>query len=131
PRWLAPSISSTSSETPAAISTHDVHTPQGSEREVLEPSRPPAADAVGARASPLRSQLSAFASSRAVVVFPTPRAPVNRNAWATRPDSSAAVSTDVTCAWPTRSAKTWGRYLSVSARCDMGEWGDGDRDRRH
>jgi hypothetical protein len=58
----APSISATSTELPAAISTHGSQTPQGS--------------AVG----PF-SQHSAFARMRAALVFPTPRAPVNRKAW--------------------------------------------------
>lgn len=55
----AASISMTSSEPPAAISTHDAHSPHGS------------------GVTPF-AQLSALARIRAVVVFPTPRAPVNR-----------------------------------------------------
>ena len=64
PRFEAPSISTTSSETPAVISVHDVHTLQGS-----APFWRPAAR---------RRQLSALARMRAAVVLPTPRAPVNR-----------------------------------------------------
>ena len=54
--------------------------------------RPPARDllaeshfAARARRSAPSSQLSALARMRAALVLPTPRAPVKRNAWATRP----------------------------------------------
>jgi hypothetical protein len=39
-----------------------------------------------------RSQFSDLAKIRAIVVLPTPRVPVNRNAWWMRPESSAFVS---------------------------------------
>jgi len=37
-------------------------------------------------------QLSALAKMRALVVLPTPRTPVNRKAWATRPLAMALAS---------------------------------------
>ena len=43
------------------------------------------------------SQFSALANRRAVVVFPTPRTPVNRNAWATRLAPIAFASVRATC----------------------------------
>ena len=59
PRFEAPSISMTSSERPAAMSVQQSHTPQG---VVVGPF----------------AQLRDFARMRALVVFPTPRGPVNR-----------------------------------------------------
>ena len=59
PRLLAPSISSTSTSSPAADALADV------------------ALVAGAGVGPF-SQLSALARIRAADVFPTPRAPVNR-----------------------------------------------------
>ena len=50
------------------------------------------------------TQLRQLASSRALVVFPTPRTPVKRNACATRPDAMAFASVRATCSWPTRSS---------------------------
>ena len=64
PRFEAPSISATSSETPLVISVQHVHALQGS--------------APFCSPSARRSQLSALARMRALVVLPTPRAPVNR-----------------------------------------------------
>src|SRR5438093_9953261 len=86
----APSISSTSNARPSAISRQFAHSLHGS---WLTP----------------RSQLSALARSRAVVVLPTPRGPAKRNAWATRPTAIAACRVRVTCSCPTTSAKRWGR----------------------
>ena len=61
------------------------------------------------------SQLSARASARAAVVFPTPRAPVNRNAWWIRPIAIAFSRVRVTCGWPTISPKVDGRHLRAMA----------------
>ncbi len=66
PLFEAASISTTSTARPSAISTQGAQAPHGS--------------GVG----PF-SQLSAFATRRAVVVLPTPRGPVNRNACAICP----------------------------------------------
>ncbi len=63
PRFDAPSISMTSTDVPAAVSRQESHLPHG----------------VGVGPS---AQFSAFARMRAVVVFPTPRGPENRKAWA-------------------------------------------------
>src|SRR6266511_1910979 len=92
PLFDAASISITSTARPSAISTHGVQAPHGS--------------AVG----PF-SQLRAFATRRAVVVFPTPRGPVKRNACATWPVFSEFESVRTTCSCPDISAKRWGRYL--------------------
>ena len=59
PLLEAASSSWTSSEVPLVISTHDVHTPQGSP-------------------STGWAQLSALARIRAVEVLPVPRGPLNR-----------------------------------------------------
>ena len=74
----APSISSTSRSLPTVISLHASHVPQG---VIVGPV----------------VQLSALARMRAVVVLPTPRTPVKRNACATRPDAMALPSVRVTC----------------------------------
>ena len=71
PVWLAASISITSICRPSAIATHGSQTPQGS---IVGPPCP---------SGPM--QLSALAISRAVEVLPTPRTPVSRKAWASRP----------------------------------------------
>ena len=78
PRFDAPSISRTSIAAPRVISVHGVHTLHG----------------VGA--GPF-SQLSAFESTRAAVVFPTPRIPVKRYAWWIRSASIAFFNVRVTC----------------------------------
>ena len=49
--------------------------------------------------------VEALGEMRAIVVLPTPRVPVKRNAWCTRPVSSAFTSARRTCSWPTSSAK--------------------------
>ena len=64
PRFDAPSISATSSETPDVISVQLVHSLQGSAPAFFAERR--------------RSQFRLFARMRALVVLPTPRAPVNR-----------------------------------------------------
>ena len=69
---------------PAVISTHCGQTWQGV--------------AVGPVA-----QLSALARMRALVVFPTPRTPVNRKAWATRFWAIALPIVVETCSCPIRS----------------------------
>ena len=97
PLFEAASISTTSTARPSAISTQGVQTPHGS--------------AVG----PF-SQLSAFATRRAVVVFPTPRGPVKRKAWATCPVLSAFERVRTTCSWPDISPKRCGRYLRARTR---------------
>ena len=61
PRLLAPSISSTSSEVPFVIATQLPHSLQGSDSPGF-----------------LRSQFSALAMRRAVVVLPLPRGPAKR-----------------------------------------------------
>ena len=94
PLFDAASISIDVDARPSAISTQGVQTPQGS--------------AVGAPFS----QFSAFATSRAVVVFPTPRGPVNRNAWASWPVSSAFESVRTTCACPDISPNVLGPVLA-------------------
>ena len=66
PVCVAASISKTSMSRPSAISTQASHSPQGS--------------GVG----PF-TQFRHRARMRAVVVFPTPRAPAKMNAWASRP----------------------------------------------
>ena len=97
PLLEAASISTTSTARPSAISTQGVQTPHGS--------------AVG----PF-SQLSALATSRAVVVFPTPRGPVNRKACASWPVRSALDSVRTTCSCPDICPKRWGRYLRARTR---------------
>jgi hypothetical protein len=97
PLFEAASISTTSTDRPSAISTHGAQTPHGS--------------AVG----PL-TQLSAFATSRAEVVFPTPRGPVNRKACASCPLLSALESVRTTCSCPAISAKVCGRYFRARTR---------------
>ena len=92
PRLEAASISSTSTELPAAISVHEGHFPQGA--------------TVGPWA-----QFSALARIRAVVVFPTPRAPEKMYPCATRFVRMALASVSVTSFWPTTSSNTCGRYL--------------------
>ena len=92
PRWEAASISTTSSEVPAAIATHAWHVPSGS--------------GVGPWA-----QLSAFARMRASDVFPVPRGPAKRYACRTFPAETAFLSVRTTGSWPTTSSNPCGRYL--------------------
>ncbi len=61
------------------------------------------------------SQFRHLAKMRAMVVLPTPRVPVNRNAWWTRPESSAFTSARRTCSCPTSSLKVLGRHFRASA----------------
>jgi hypothetical protein len=91
---VAPSISCTSKAPPAAISTHDEHSPHGL-----------------AEGASVWLQLSALARMRAVVVLPTPRAPDSRNAWPMRPEASAFCSVRVTVDWPTTSSNVLGRHF--------------------
>ncbi len=97
PLFEAASISTTSTARPSAISTHATQAPHGV--------------AVGPC-----SQLSAFATRRAVVVFPTPRGPVKRKAWASWPVFSAFESVRTTCSCPDISPNAWGRYFLARTR---------------
>jgi hypothetical protein len=58
--------------------------------------------------------LRARASSRAVVVLPTPRTPVSMKAWAMRPEEKAFFRVRTMASWPIRSSKVRGRYLRAS-----------------
>src|SRR5208283_4749921 len=101
PRLEAASISWTSTEFPEVISKHDGHVPSG------------------VTVGPVK-QLSALARMRAVVVFPTPRAPEKMYPWATRSVRMAFFRVSVTRCWPTTSSKVWGRYLRAMTWQDMG-----------
>ncbi len=57
------------------------------------------------------AQLRAFARTRAVLVFPVPRGPVKRYAWATLSSVMAFDNVVETVDWPRISSKVWGRYL--------------------
>lgn len=92
----AASISMTSSAESVSMARHDSQVPQG---VVVGPC----------------TQLRARAITRAVVVLPTPRMPVNRYAGATRLCAMAADSVFFKMSWPTRSARMVGRYLRASA----------------
>ena len=59
-------------------------------------------------------QFRALAKMRAVEVFPTPRAPVKRYAWATRPEAMALVRARATWPCPITSANVCGRYRRAS-----------------
>src|SRR5688500_1090068 len=98
----AASISITSMCRPSAIARHGSHSPQGSMVGPPCPSGP--------------RQFSAFATSRAVEVLPTPRTPVSRKAWAIRPRSMALASVLTIASWPINSWKLCGRYLRASTR---------------
>ena len=92
PRLEAASISIRSTAAPLPISMQFAQTPQGS--------------------APLRSkQLIALARIRAVDVFPVPRTPENRYAWATRPCSTAFLRVWAIASCPTSSPNFWDRYL--------------------
>src|SRR6266508_607370 len=70
--------------------------------------------------APMRAeQHRALARSRAVVVFPTPRGPVKRYAWATRPERSAFLSVRVIGSWPTTASKAKGRHFRARTRYVM------------
>ena len=98
----AASSSVTSSEWPAAISRQLTHSPHGS--------------------TPFGDwQFSALANMRERVVFPMPREPMNRYAFATRPASIAWRSVRTTCSCPTTSSNVMGRYFRGSAM-----WGASD-----
>jgi hypothetical protein len=97
PLLEAASISMTSTERPSVISTQATQVPHGF--------------AVG----PF-SQLTALATRRAAVVLPTPRGPVKRKAWASRPRASAFERVRTTCSWPVISAKVCGRYFRARTR---------------
>ena len=99
PLFEAPSISCTSGSRPSAISRHAAHCRHGS---AVTLSRP--------------RQFSDRARIRAMVVLPTPRAPVKRNACDSRSCVMALCSVRTTCSWPARSAKVCGRHLRASTR---------------
>ena len=99
PRFDAPSISMTSMSSPVKIDRQASHSLHGS----------------GVGASELR-QLSALARIRAIVVLPTPRVPVNRNACAMRPDLIALTSVRAMGSCPTTSSKVRLRYLRARTR---------------
>jgi len=61
-------------------------------------------------------QFSALAISRAVDVLPTPRTPVIRKAWASRPRLIALPSVWTIASWPINSRKLRGRYLRARTR---------------
>src|SRR5688572_3178805 len=69
----------------------------------------------GSPSSPRLGQLSAIASTRASVVFPTPRGPQKRYACATRPRCTAERSVLLTCSCVATSEKVLGRYVRASA----------------
>src|SRR5688500_4162352 len=88
---------------PVAIARHESHLRHGL---VVGPS--------------LDRQLSDLARMRAIDVLPVPRVPVNRNAWAIRPDSIARLSVLATWSCPTTSSKVRERYFRASTSYDMG-----------
>ena len=92
----AASISNTSIGLPPAMSLQLSHCPQGWSGS------PPV-------------QLSVRARIRALVVLPTPRVPVNRNAWWSRPPSIAFWRVFAICSCPTMSEKDCGRHLRAIA----------------
>jgi len=65
------------------------------------------------------SQLRVLARMRAVLVLPTPRAPVNRKACATRPESMAFCRVRLTCSCPVSSENDWGRYFLARTSYDV------------
>src|SRR5215207_2209561 len=98
PRFDAASISMTSRlADPLQIRWQESQTPHGSPSGVRF------------------SQLSAIASTRASVVFPTPRGPHRRYPCATRPRAMAPLSVFETCDWTATDAKFRGRYLRARA----------------
>src|SRR5687768_5864495 len=89
----------------------DVHTPHGS----------PSGDRF--------SQLSAIASTRASVVFPTPRGPQSRYPCATRPRAIAPLSVFDTWDCTATDAKVRGRYFRARASITVNrEWGSSSAD---
>src|SRR5438270_1237759 len=92
PRLEAASISIRSTAAPVPTSTQAAHTPHGSAPDLFR-------------------QLMAFARILAVDVFPVPRTPENRYAWATRPCSTAFFNVLAIGSCPTRSANVCDRYL--------------------
>ena len=64
----------------------------------------------------LPRQFKHLARMRALDVLPTPRTPVNKNAWATRSRAMAFASVCATWPCPTRSANDCGRYFRARTR---------------
>jgi hypothetical protein len=58
---------------------------------------------------------------RAALVFPTPRAPVNKKAWWTRFAAMAFDSVRATCSCPISSENRCGRYFRAKTRYDTTE----------
>ena len=79
----------------------------------MEPSSSPRQISQAPHGSPSckSRQLTAFDKIFAQVVFPVPREPVNRYAWAICPERSSFFRVSVTCGCPTTSANTLGRHL--------------------
>ncbi len=102
PVRVAASISSTSMWRLSAIATQGSQTPQGSGVGWPLPSGP--------------MQFSARAMIRAVLVLPTPRMPVKRNACAIRPVRSALPSVRTSASWPISSDRRCGRCRRASTR---------------
>src|SRR5260221_1984852 len=60
-------------------------------------------------------QFRALATRRAVVVFPQPRGPENKYAWAIWSLPKACRSVWITGSWPTTSSHNWGRHVRYRA----------------
>ena len=58
----------------------------------------------------------AFARILAIVVFPTPRGPLKRKAWAILSWVIAFLSVRTTCSWPRTSSKSWGLHFLAKTR---------------
>ena len=65
----------------------------------------------GSISGPGSEQLIIFAKIRAVVVFPTPRGPQNRYAWASCPRLIELDSVRAIVSWPISVSKESGRYF--------------------
>ena len=100
---VAPSISSVSIERPSSTSRHEAQLPHG----------------VGVGCSE-EWQLIAAARSRAEVVFPTPRGPEKRYAWASRSWETAFVRARTISSCPTTSAKERGRHFRANGTKGVG-----------
>ena len=82
----AASISTTSRARPSRMASQEGHVSHGSPSATF-------------------GQLTALATIRARDVFPVPRGPTKRYAWAVRPLRIALRSVATTASWPTTSAK--------------------------
>jgi len=61
-------------------------------------------------------QFNALARMRAVEVFPTPRGPEKRYAWAIFPWSIAFFRTRIIGSWPMRSSNPWGLHFLAKTK---------------